>query len=67
MKEKVLDEVKRFFRPEFLNRIDATVVFHALDREHTLAIVDLMLREVAKELLEKGMNLEVTQDILRTS
>ena len=61
MKEKVLDEVKKFFRPEFLNRIDATVVFHALSREHILQIVDLMLAEVAQQLLEKGVFMEVTQ------
>ena len=61
MKEKVLDEVKKFFRPEFLNRIDATVVFHALTSEHLLQIVDLMLAEVAHQLLEKGVFMEVTQ------
>ncbi|MCZ6892372.1 MAG: AAA family ATPase, partial [Chloroflexi bacterium] len=61
MKGKVLDEVKRFFRPEFLNRVDATVVFHALSKENILRIVDLMLGEVSKALLEKGVFLEVTQ------
>lgn len=61
MKEKVMEEVKRFFRPEFLNRIDETVVFHALSKEHILQIVDLMLRDLNKTLHEKGMELEVTQ------
>ena len=60
MKEKVLNEVKRFFRPEFLNRIDSTVVFHALSREHTLSIVDLLLDQVRKELDEKRISLDVT-------
>ena len=60
MKEKVLGEVKKFFRPEFLNRIDGTVVFHALTKEHIRQIVDLMLREVWKELAEKTIKLEVT-------
>ncbi|MEE8517769.1 MAG: ATP-dependent Clp protease ATP-binding subunit, partial [Dehalococcoidia bacterium] len=60
MKGKVEDEVKRFFRPEFLNRIDGQIVFHALTREHILDIVDLMLNEVRKPLLEKGLSLEVT-------
>ena len=60
MKEKVLNEVKRFFRPEFLNRIDATVVFHALSHAHILAIVDLMLDQVRKELSEKSIGLEAT-------
>jgi ATP-dependent Clp protease ATP-binding subunit ClpC len=62
MKNNVVDEVKRFFRPEFLNRIDGTVVFHALSQEHMLEIVDLMLAEVAFNLVEKGIGLEVTQE-----
>ena len=62
MKTNVLDEVKRFFRPEFLNRIDGTVVFHALSREHMQQIVDLMLMEVASNLIEKGIDMEVTQE-----
>ena len=60
MKEKVLNEVKKFFRPEFLNRIDTTVVFHSLTKEHILAIVDLMLNEVRTELSEKQIALEAT-------
>ncbi|MCS7207490.1 MAG: ATP-dependent Clp protease ATP-binding subunit [Dehalococcoidia bacterium] len=60
MKEKVTTEVKRFFRPEFLNRIDAIVVFHALTREHILQIVDLMLSQVHKQLAEKDIKLEIT-------
>ena len=61
MKDKVLDEVKRFFRPEFLNRIDATVVFHALSEEHIVSIVDLMMEQVRSELAEKDIGLETTQ------
>ena len=60
MKDKVMDEVKRFFRPEFLNRIDATVVFHQLSRSEILAIVDLMMDQVRKELEEKKVELELT-------
>jgi len=60
MKEKVMAEVKKFFRPEFLNRIDGIVVFHALTPDHIRQIVDLMLREVWKELAEKTVKLEVT-------
>jgi ATP-dependent Clp protease ATP-binding subunit ClpC len=60
MKDKVLDEMKKFFRPEFLNRIDGTVVFHALSKEHIRQIVDLMLQEVWQELEEKAVKLEVT-------
>ncbi|MCH8064041.1 MAG: AAA family ATPase, partial [Chloroflexi bacterium] len=60
MKNNVLDEVKRFFRPEFLNRIDNTIVFHALTRDHMMEIVQLMLAEVSSSLIEKGIDLEVT-------
>jgi ATP-dependent Clp protease ATP-binding subunit ClpC len=61
MKEKLLGEVKKMFRPEFLNRIDGTVVFHALNKQHIRAIVDLMLDMVSKQLSEKGIKLEVTE------
>jgi len=61
MKNNVLDEIKRFFRPEFLNRIDGTVVFHALSKEQMHEIVELKLKDVADGLLEKGISLEVTE------
>ena len=64
MKDKVLDEVKQFFRPEFLNRIDAQVVFHSLDREHIRQIVDLMMKDVEKQLETKKITIEAT-DALR--
>jgi len=60
MKDKVMGEVKKFFRPEFLNRIDGIVVFHSLNKGHIRQIVDLMLEEVSKELAEKTVKLEVT-------
>ncbi|MCH8847563.1 MAG: ATP-dependent Clp protease ATP-binding subunit [Chloroflexi bacterium] len=60
MKEKVEAEVKKFFRPEFLNRIDGSIVFHGLTKEHIVSIVDLMLNDIRKPLLEKGLSLEVT-------
>jgi ATP-dependent Clp protease ATP-binding subunit ClpC len=62
MKEKVLGEMKKAFRPEFLNRIDATVVFHALNKEHIRQIVDLMLNQVATSLEDKNITLEVTDE-----
>ena len=62
MKTNVLDEIKRFFRPEFLNRIDGTVVFHALSKEEMHEIVDLKLEDVAEGLREKGVSLEVTAE-----
>ena len=61
MKDKVMDEVRRFFRPEFLNRIDATVVFHQLNRAEILSIVELMIGQVRKELDEKKIALEITE------
>jgi len=60
MRDKVMDEVKRIFKPEFLNRIDGTVVFHALAREHILEIVDLMMKEVQARVLEHGWVLQST-------
>tara|TARA_Y100001960_G_C14658973_1_gene819788 strand:+ start:1 stop:1215 length:1215 start_codon:yes stop_codon:yes gene_type:complete len=62
MKDKVEEEVKRFFRPEFLNRIDSTIVFHALVKEHIRQIVDIMLKEVEKELEDSGIGLEVSEE-----
>ncbi|MBI2934091.1 MAG: ATP-dependent Clp protease ATP-binding subunit [Chloroflexi bacterium] len=61
MKEKVLGELKKTFRPEFLNRIDGVVVFHSLNKDHIRQIVDLMLSHVVKHLGEKGIKLEVTE------
>ena len=63
MKEKVLGELKKAFRPEFLNRIDGVVVFHALSKEQIRQIVDLMLSEVVKSLGEKNIKLEVTDAV----
>jgi ATP-dependent Clp protease ATP-binding subunit ClpC len=60
MKEKLLGELKKTFRPEFLNRIDGVVVFHSLTKEHIRKIVDLMLAQVSKQLAEKEVKLEVT-------
>ena len=60
MKDKLLVELKRSFRPEFLNRIDGVVVFHPLNKENIRSIVDLMLKQVNKELEEKGIKLSVT-------
>ena len=60
MKEKLLAEVKKTFRPEFLNRIDGSVVFHALSKEHIRQIVNLMLITIIEQLAEKEVKLEVT-------
>ena len=61
MKDKVLNELKNVFRPEFLNRIDNTVVFHALTKEHIRRIVDLELRQTERRLSMQGITLEITE------
>jgi len=60
MKEKLLGEVKKAFRPEFINRVDGIIVFHPLTKEHIRKIVDLMLATVTQQLAEKEIKLEVT-------
>lgn len=61
MKDKVTDELKRTFRPEFLNRIDEVVVFHALNKVHISQIVDIMLKDLRKQLAELDISLNVTE------
>ncbi|HJV05455.1 MAG TPA: AAA family ATPase, partial [Actinomycetota bacterium] len=60
MRDKVMEELKRSFRPEFLNRIDEVIVFHSLTRENVKAIVDLMIRRVEDQLKSKDVDLELT-------
>ncbi|MDQ3760717.1 MAG: ATP-dependent Clp protease ATP-binding subunit [Actinomycetota bacterium] len=60
MKTKVNDEVKKHFRPEFLNRIDDTIVFHQLTEEEIITMVDLMISRVEVQLRNKDMALELT-------
>jgi ATP-dependent Clp protease ATP-binding subunit ClpC len=62
MKEKVLGELKRIFRPEFLNRIDGTVVFHALNREQIKAIVDLEIEKMRLRLADHQLDLRLTDE-----
>ena len=62
MKNRVLSELKRHFRPEFLNRLDEVIVFHPLSKEEIKQIVDRMLEEERKLLSEKDIKLEVTQE-----
>jgi ATP-dependent Clp protease ATP-binding subunit ClpC len=60
MKEKVNDALKAHFRPEFLNRIDDTIVFHELSIEEVTEIVDLMIARTAEQLKAQGLGLELT-------
>jgi ATP-dependent Clp protease ATP-binding subunit ClpC len=61
MKNKVTDELKQHFRPEFLNRVDDVIVFHQLTPEEIVRIVDLMMTQVDLRLHDKDMGLELTQ------
>ncbi|MEO0086347.1 MAG: ATP-dependent Clp protease ATP-binding subunit [candidate division WOR-3 bacterium] len=60
MKDKVMTEVKRFFRPEFLNRLDEVIVFRPLDRRQMEAIVEIQLRDLADRLKDKRLTIELT-------
>ena len=60
MKADVLDALRREFRPEFLNRVDETVVFHSLDRGHLQRIVDIQLDHLRARLAERRIGLELT-------
>jgi ATP-dependent Clp protease ATP-binding subunit ClpC len=60
MRDKIMDELKKTFRPEFLNRVDAVVVFKALSPAEMRQIVDLMVLKVAQRLEEHEMKLDVT-------
>lgn len=61
MKEKVIEEVKKTFRPEFLNRIDEVVVFHKLTENHIREIIEILLKDIRKRLSEKGILLELSK------
>ena len=61
MKEKVHEELKRHFRPEFLNRIDDVIVFHQLSTEEITEIVDLLIKRVQTQLESQGLGFELTQ------
>ncbi|ANQ53161.1 Clp protease ClpX [Thermosipho affectus] len=61
MKSKVIEEVKKTFRPEFLNRIDEIVVFHKLTEKHIREIIDILLKDIRSRLESKGLKLELTK------
>ena len=61
MKEKVMGEVKKTFRPEFINRLDEIIVFHELTEEHLRNIVELMVGDLAKRLAERKLGIELTK------
>ncbi len=61
MKEKVLDELKKTFRPEFLNRLDGIIAFHALSREQIKQIVDLEVNKVGARMGEHGLQVHLSE------
>jgi ATP-dependent Clp protease ATP-binding subunit ClpC len=62
MKETIMGEVKKLFRPEFVNRVDEIIVFHALEKEDIDKIALHMMNDVAKRIKERGIELEVTSE-----
>jgi ATP-dependent Clp protease ATP-binding subunit ClpC len=61
MSEKVKEELKNVFNPEFLNRVDDAIVFHPLDRTHIASIVQILLKDVRKRLAEEELTLTLTE------
>ena len=62
IKQKVMEEVRRVFVPEFLNRIDELIVFKPLKQEEIEKIVDLMMKETVKRLVEQSITIELTPE-----
>src|SRR5690625_5358326 len=60
MKSKVMEELKKTFRPEFLNRIDETIVFHSLEKEHMKYIVKLMIEQGKARVEEQNIHFVIT-------
>jgi ATP-dependent Clp protease ATP-binding subunit ClpC len=62
MKNRIMGELKKVFRPEFLNRIDDVIVFHKLQKDEIKTIVELLLRRIRESLAERGLQLDLTED-----
>ncbi|MDX6641021.1 MAG: ATP-dependent Clp protease ATP-binding subunit ClpC, partial [Solirubrobacteraceae bacterium] len=62
MKNRIMGELKKVFRPEFLNRIDDVIVFHKLQREEIKTIVELLLRRIRQSLAERELQLDLTEE-----
>ena len=60
---RAMDALKSSFRPEFLNRVDETIVFHTLSKEELLQIVDLMLNEITDELAERNIHITFSNEV----
>src|SRR5881394_4022484 len=62
MKNRIMGELKKVFRPEFLNRIDDVIVFHKLQKDEIKTIVELLLRRIRESMAERELQLELTED-----
>ncbi len=65
MKDKLIEKIKTVFSPEFLNRIDETIVFHSLAEEHVLNIIDLQLNDLRSNLERKGIKIKLTKTAIK--
>ena len=64
MKETIMEELRRTFRPEFLNRIDEVIVFHSLMEEQVKEIVEIMIEDLEKRMRKLNINIKVTEDTI---
>jgi ATP-dependent Clp protease ATP-binding subunit ClpC len=62
MKKNLLREIEKFFRPEFIGRLDDTIIFRQLSKENLYAIIDIEMKKMAKRLAEQGIKLELSQE-----
>jgi ATP-dependent Clp protease ATP-binding subunit ClpC len=62
MRKKLMDALRKIFRPEFINRVDAVIVFHALTKDQITQIVDLELVKVSKRLIDQQMTIRITEE-----
>src|SRR5207237_621143 len=60
MKKRVEEELHRHFRPEFLNRVDDVIIFHALELQHIKRIIEIQLKRLAKIIADRGINIEIS-------
>jgi ATP-dependent Clp protease ATP-binding subunit ClpB len=63
MEQKISNEIKAHFRPEFINRVDETIIFHSLDKKQLEIIIDIQLNSVAKRLTEKNLTIEIDDKV----
>jgi len=62
MRDRILDEMKKTFNPELINRIDETIIFHALEKEHIFDIIDILIKDLVKRMTDKNIALTLNQD-----